>query len=146
MGRKFLAVITALITSLAVIWLGWMISTLAAPTTPSQMEHASQADLNHYANTAPTMTYAIALISYAIAGFAGGFVVTKMASRWSSGGYSLSLLVGALLTAWAVGSYFLRFAGPVWFLIGAVVIFIPFAAFGHRLAEGRAHPHIPETS
>jgi hypothetical protein len=143
MGRKILAVIVAMITGLAVIWLGWMISTLAAFSTPSQMEHVGQSDLNQYAASAPPMTYIIGLISYALAGFAAGFVVSKMASRWTTGGYGLSILVGVLLTIWAVIAYF-RFPGPVWFLIAAIVIFVPSALIAHRMAEGKSHPHVPE--
>ena len=97
MGRKILAVVTAMITGFAVIWVGWMISTLAAFSTPSQMEHVGQSDVNRYAASAPPMTYVIALICYALAGFAAGFVVTKMARRWTTGGYSLSIVCGVLL-------------------------------------------------
>ena len=115
MGRKFLAVVVAMITGLAIIWLGWMISTLAAFSTPSQMEHVGQSDLNQYAASTPPMFWVIGLISYALAGFAAGFVVSKMATRWTTGGYGLSILVGALLTLWAIAGYF-RFPGPIWFL------------------------------
>ena len=143
MGRKILAVVTAMITGFAVIWIGWMISTLAAFSTPSQMEHVGQSDVNRYAASAPPMTYAIALICYALAGFAAGFVVTKMARRWTTGGYSLSIVCGVLLTLWAVAGYF-SFPGPIWFLIAAIVIITPSALIAHRFAEGRSNPHLPE--
>ena len=145
MGRKILAVVTAMIGGLAIIWLGWMISTLAAFSTPSQLEYISQAEVNNYAAAAPTTTYVIALVSYALAGFAAGFVVSKMARRWTTGGYGLSVLVGALLTLWAIVGY-LRFPGPVWFLIAAILIFIPSALLAHRFAEGPSHPHVPEAT
>ena len=143
MGRKVLAVVVAMITALGIIWLGWMIATLAPFSTPSQMEHVGQDDINRYANSAPAMLYVIGLVTYALAGFAAGFVVSKMARRWTTGGYGLSILVGGLLTLWAIGSY-LKFPGPLWFLVAAILIFIPTAAIGHRLAEGRSHPHVPE--
>lgn len=143
MGRKILAVVVAMITGGAIIWLTWMISTLAPFSTPSQLEYVNQAEINRYAASAPPMTYAIALIGYALAGFAAGFVVTKMARRWTTGSYALSILVGFLLTLWAVIAY-LRFPGPVWFLIAAIVIFIPAAMLAHRMAEGKSHPHMPE--
>ncbi len=145
MGRKFLAAIVALITGFAIIWLGWMISTLAAFSTPSQLEYISQAEIEKYAANAPTLVYVIALVSYALAGFAAGFVVSKMARRWTTGGYGLSVVVGVLLTLWAIIGY-LRFPGPIWFLIAAIVIFVPSALIAHRFAEGPAHPHAPETT
>ena len=143
MGRKILAVVTAMITGFAVIWVGWMISTLAAFSTPSQMEHVGQSDLNQYAASTPPMFWIVGLISYALAGFGAGFVVTKMARRWTTGGYALSIVCGVLLTLWAVIAY-LRFPGPVWFLIAAILIFVPSAIIAHRFAEGRSNPHLPE--
>jgi hypothetical protein len=143
MGRKILAVVTAMITGFAIIWVGWMISTLAALSTPSQMEHVGQSDLNKYAADTPPMFWIVGLISYALAGFAAGFVVTKMARRWTTGGYALSIVCGVLLTLWAVAGYF-RFPGPIWFLIAAILIFVPSALIAHRMAEGRSHPHLPE--
>ena len=145
MERKVLAVITALITSFAIIFIGWMVSTKAPFSTPSQMEYASHGDLVGYANAAPPLYWAIGLVSYALAGFAGGWIVTKMARRWSTGGYALSMLVAAILTVFSVGMYF-YWPGPVWFLVGTIVIFIPCAALAHRLAEGPAHHHVPETA
>lgn len=145
MGRKVLAVITALITSFAVIFIGWMVSTSAPFSSPSYGSYASHNDLINYANAAPPLYWVIGLVSYAVAGFAGGFVVTKMARRWSAGGYGLSILVALILTVFSVGAYF-YWPGPLWFLIGTIVIFVPFAALAHRMAEGRAHLHMPETT
>ncbi len=143
MGRKILAIVTAMITGFAVIWVGWMISTLAPFAAPSQMEHVGQSDVNHYAASAPPMTYAIALVSYALAGFAAGFIVSKMSSRWTTGSYALSIVCGVLLTVWAIVAYF-SFPGPIWFLIAAIVIITPSALIAHRFAEGRSNPHLPE--
>jgi len=143
MGRKILAVVTAMITGFAIIWIGWMIATLAPFSTPSQLEHVGQSDVSHYAATAPPLTYAIALVSYALAGFAAGFIVSKMATRWTTGGYALSIVCGVLLTLWAIAAYF-SFPGPVWFLIAAIVIITPAALVAHRFAEGKSNPHLPE--
>jgi hypothetical protein len=145
MGRKILAVVTALIASIAIIWLGWMISTLAAFSTPSQLEHITQDEVNRYAASAPTSFYIIGLVAYALAAFAGGFIVTKMSRRWTTGGFGLTIVVAAILEAWAIIAY-LTFPGPIWFLIAAVLLFFPMAALGHRVAYGRSNPHMPETA
>jgi len=144
MGRKVLAVITALITSFCIIFTGWIVSQKAPFSSMSYAEYASHKDWLAYANSAPTMYWAIGLVSYALAGFAGGWIVTKMARRWSSGGYALSMLVAVILTVFSVAVYF-YFPGPVWFLIGTIVIFVPTAALAHRMGEGPAHMHMPET-
>ena len=55
MGRKILAVVTAMIIGFAIIWIGWMIATLAPFSTPSKLEHVGQSDVTHYAATAPPL-------------------------------------------------------------------------------------------
>ena len=145
MGRRVLAVITALITSFAIIFTGWMVSQIAAFSSMSYGQFASYNDWLAYANNAPPLYWGIGLVSYAVAGFAGGWIVSKMARRWSTGGYALSMLVAAVLTVFSVASYF-YFPGPVWFLIGPIVVFLPTAALAHRMAEGPAHVHVPETA
>lgn len=144
MGRRVLAIITALITSFAIILTGWMVSQIAAFSSMSYAQYSSYNDWMAYAKSAPPLYWVIGLISYAVAGFAGGWIVSKMARRWSTGGYSLSMLVAAILTVFCVGSY-LYFPGPVWFLIGTILVFVPTAALAHRMAEGPAHMHLPET-
>ena len=144
MGRKVTAVITALITSFAIIVLGWMIATKAPFSTPSQLEYVTHNDMLNYANAAPPLYWAIGLITYAVAGFAGGFIVTKMSRRWTTGGYGLSMLTAGILTIVGIGAY-AYWPGPLWFLLGTVVLFIPAAALGHRLAEGpRSEEHTSE--
>ena len=143
MGRKVLALVTALITSFAIIFTGWMVSQKAAFSAMTYAEYSSYKDWIGYANSAPPLYWVIGLVSYALAGFAGGWIVTKMARRWSAGGYALSMLVAAILTVFSVASY-VFFPGPIWFLIGTIVIFVPTAALAHRMAEGPAHVHIPE--
>jgi hypothetical protein len=144
MGRKVLALVTALITAFAIIFTGWIISQMAAFSSMSYSQYASYNDWLNYANSAPPLYWAIGLISYALAGFAGGWIVSKMAKRWSSGGYALSMMVAGILTVFSVAAYF-AFPGPAWFLIGTIFIFGPTAALAHRMAEGPAHVHLPET-
>ena len=144
-GRKVTAVITGLITSLGIIILGWMISTKAPFSSPAQMEYVTHGDLINYANAAPPLYWAIGLITYAVAGFAGGFITTKMSRRWTTGGYGLSMVTAAILTLVGIAAY-AYWPGPLWFLIGTIFIFVATAALGHRLAEGPHHQHVPETA
>ena len=134
MGRKILAVVVAMITGVAIIWIGWMISTMIAPNTINNFEYASARDIAEYARGLPTASYAAAIVSYALAGFAGGFVVTKMTRRESPGA-SLPLLVGILLTVGGVLIHVLVWHGPVWFLAASITVFVPMALVGHRLAR-----------
>jgi hypothetical protein len=133
MGRKVLAVITAMITAVAIIWVAFMIATMIAPTTPSQLEYVRNADLAAYMQTYPPSSFVAVLVGYALAAFAGGFVATKMGRRWSPG-LTLALIVGVLLT---IGSLMTAnvWPQPVWFIIAGAVIFVPLALLGYRTAR-----------
>jgi lysylphosphatidylglycerol synthetase-like protein (DUF2156 family) len=133
MGRKILAVIVAMITGVAIIWVGWMISTMLAFNTPKNLEYLSTQDIDTYARSLPTSAYIAALIGYAVAAFAGGFISTKMGRRWG-GGMSLALVVGGLLT---VGSLLTSFTWPqpMWLVLVSLLIFIPFSLIGYRFAH-----------
>ena len=132
MGRKVMAIIVAMITSVAIIWVGWMISTMFAFNTPKNLEYLSAQDINAYTRTLPTGAYLAALAAYAIAAFAGGFIATKMGRRWSEG-MSLALLVGGLLTLGSVMTPFI-WPQPIWVVLVGLVIFIPVSLVGYKFA------------
>src|SRR6266700_7523904 len=133
MGRKFMAVLVAMITAVAIIWVGWMVSTMAAFNTPKNLEYATTQDVRNYAQSVPVMTWAIALVTYAVAAFAGGFISTKMGRRWSEG-MSLALVVGGLLTLGSLMTIFV-WPQPFWVVIASLVVFIPASLIGYRLAS-----------
>lgn len=135
MGRKILAVFVAMITAVAIIWLGWMISTMIAPETPKNLEYSTATDIAAYARTLPPASYAAALAAYILAAFAGGFVVTKM-SRRESPGPTLPVLIGILLTIGGLLNYLLVWSNqPLWFIVTSLIVFIPISLLGHRLAR-----------
>jgi len=139
MGRKVLAVVVAMVTAVAIIWVGWMLSTIVAPHTPKNLEYLSVQDIDAYAHSLPTGSYVLALVCYAAAAFAGGFISTKMGRRWSEG-ISLALLVGALLTVGSVVAAII-WPQPVWFILASLVVFIPVSLFGYKLAANAFPPH-----
>ena len=134
MGRKILAVVVAMITGVAIIWIGWMISTMIAPNTINNFEYASANEVAAYARGLPNTSYLAAIVGYVLAAFAGGFVVTKM-SRRESPGISLPILVGILLTIGGVLIHLVVWHGPVWFLGASILVFVPMSRVGHRLAR-----------
>lgn len=135
MGRKILAVIVAMITATAIIWIFEMISTMAAPNYPKNAEYMSRDEWKAYMATLPALSFAIILGGYIIAGFAGGFVASKMGRRWSSGP-TLALIVGALLTLGGIANFFFMIPGqPVWFMVASLISYIPAALIGYRIAR-----------
>ena len=133
MGRKVLAVVVAMITAVAIIWLSYMIGTMIAPETPKNLEYLTRTEIGSYMQTLPVGSFVAVGIGYLLAGLAGGFIATKMGRRWSHG-MSLALVVGVLLTAGAALNSF-TWPQPVWFIILSLVIFIPFSLLGYRLAD-----------
>lgn len=135
MGRKILAVIVAMITSTMIIWIAEMISTMAAPTYPKNAEYMSRDEWTAYISSMPARAFAIILVGYIIAAFAGGFIATKMGRRWSPGP-SLALIVGVLLTLGGVANFFVMLPGqPLWFIAVSLVCYIPFSLLGYRIAK-----------
>jgi len=132
MGRKVLAVVVAMITAVAIIWVGWMVSTMIAFNTPKNLEYASAQDIKTYTQNVPIGTWIAALVGYALAAFAGGFISTKMGRRWSNG-MSLALLVGALLTLGSLMTAFV-WPQPVWVVIVGLLLFIPVSLVGYKVA------------
>jgi hypothetical protein len=132
MGRKVLAVVVAMITAVAIIWIGWMVSTMIAFNTPKNLEYASAQDIKTYTQSVPLGTWIAALVAYAVAAFAGGFIATKMGRRWSQG-VSLALLVGGLLTLGSLMTTFI-WPQPLWVVIVGLLIFIPVSLIGYKAA------------
>ena len=134
MGRMILAVIVAMIAATAVIWVGWMISTLLAPNTPNNLQYPSTADLSGYIASLPTISFVVALIGYFLASFAGGFIVKNM-SRRERPGMALPILIGAILTVGGILNFFVMLPGqPTWFIILSLLTFLPVTLLGAKFA------------
>jgi MFS family permease len=133
MGRKILAVVVAMITAVAIIWISYMIGTMIAPNTPKNVQYETRKEIADYMQTFPISAFVAVFIGYALAAFAGGFISTKMGRRWS-GGMSLALIVGLLLS---IGSVLisLTWPQPLWFVLGSLVIFVPISLLGYRFAR-----------
>lgn len=133
MGRKILAVIVAMITATAIVMIVEMInSTVIMP--PSDAVMKDPALLRDFMANGPVKAYVIVLIGYILAGFAAGFIVTKMTRR-ESPGLTLPIFVGILLTLLEVINLIILPGQPVWFAALSLVSFIPLALLGHRLAR-----------
>lgn len=134
MGRKILAVIVAWITAGAIILIGQMfMGSVWAPPTPTIRE--DPAAMRAYVEGLPTAAFVVLAIIYAIASFAGGFVVTKMGRRWSPG-LTLPLIIGILLTIGGILYFFWAVPyHPIWVTILCLLIYIPVTLLGHKVAE-----------
>ncbi len=128
-----LAVVVAMIAATAVIWVGWMISTLLAPNTPNNLQYPSTADLSGYIASLPTISFVVALIGYFLASFAGGYIVKNM-SRRESPGMALPILIGSILTVVGIINYVMLPGQPMWFALISLLIFLPVSLLGAKFA------------
>lgn len=132
MGRKILAVIVALIAATAVMMIVEMLNSFLLPR-PSSDILGDPAKLREYMANGPTMAYVVVLIGYFLGAFIGGFIVKNM-SRRESPGIAMPLLIGVILTVLGVVNFVMLPGQPVWFIILALLIFIPSALFGNKFA------------
>lgn len=133
MGRKILAIVTAMVAAVAVIWIAYMIATIFPPLPPVNIEYARRGDMAAYMQTYPTIAFVAVAIGYAIAAFAGGFIATKMGRRWSQGA-TLAIVVGALLSLGSVATATV-WPQPIWFVLVSLVIFVPLSLIGFKFAD-----------
>jgi len=134
MGRKILAVVVAFIAAFAVIAIVQMLNTLVvAPPSADVMNDPAR--MREFIATLPTTAYVVVLIGYFLGSFAGGYIVSNM-SRRESPGIGLGLLIGIVLTIMGLLNFFVMLPGqPTWFVVIALLTFIPVALLGHRLAR-----------
>jgi hypothetical protein len=133
MGRKILAVIAAWITGLAIIMVIEMIGTMFNPQPPSNFMTMSVDEKIAYARTIPIGAYLTVLFGYILSSFAAGWLVTKISKQ--SHGLVLPLIVGGLLTLGAVFNAMWLPGQPFWFVLLSIIVFIPLAFLGHRVAQ-----------
>ena len=135
MGRKILAVIVAWIVAAAIMLVGQMGMASFWPA-PSPTVRENAAAMQAYIENLPTEAFVTLAIIYAVASFAGGFIATKMGRRFSSGP-TLALIVGVLLTLGGFYNFFVALPyHPGWVTLVCLLIYIPFALLGYKLAGG----------
>lgn len=133
MGRKILAVIAALIIATAIFMIVEMLNTYVLPPPTTDVMHDA-ARLREYMANGPAKAYIIVLAGYIIGSFAGGFIVTKISRRVSSG-MTLPIIVGTLLTLAGIANFIMLPGQPIWFEAIAVLTFIPLTFVGNRFAR-----------
>lgn len=134
MGRKILAVIVGWIVAAAVIMIGQMLmATMWSPTITDIRN--DPAAMQAYVQGLPTEAFIVLVIVYAVASFAGGFIVTKMGRRFSQG-MTLALIIGTLLFIGGLLNFFVMVPfHPLWVTLLSLAVFYPFTLLGHKVAR-----------
>lgn len=137
MGRKILAIISAIVVASAIFLIIQMIATMFAPNTPANLEYMSAAERAQYFGSMPTGAYLTVLFGYLLGSLAGGWMVTKVGQVRH--GIIWPVIVGALLTIGGVLNFFVMLPGqPVWFVALSMLSYIPFSILGYFLARSRS--------
>jgi hypothetical protein len=137
MGRKILAIVSAIVLATAIFLIIEMIATMFAPDTPKNLEYMSAADRAQYFGSMPMGAYLTVYLGYLLGSFAAGWMVTKVGQIRE--GIIWPLIVGGLLTIGGCLNFFVWLPGqPTWFVALSMLTYIPFSILGYFLAKGRS--------
>lgn len=132
MGRKILALIVGMIAAVTTIAIIRMLSIFAVtPPTGDVMQDPEK--MKAFIAAMPIEGWIVVLSSYVLGSLAGGFIATKM-SRRESPGIMLPLIIGMVLTAFGFYTV-VQFPHPTWFIAASLLVYIPFALIGHKVAR-----------
>jgi hypothetical protein len=134
MGRKILAVVVGWIVAAVVIMIGQMLmATMWSPASTNIQN--DPAALKAYVEGLPTQAFVVLIIVYAVASFAGGFIVTKMGRRFSQG-MTLALIIATLLFVGGLLNFFVMVPyHPLWVSLLSLAVYYPFTILGHTFAR-----------
>lgn len=132
MGRKILAVIVALIAATAIIMIVEMLNSYVLPP-PNADIMKDPAKLKEYMANGPTLAYIVVIVGYFLGSLAGGFIVRNM-SRRESPGMGIAILIGGVLTVLGIVNMVMLPGQPLWFMILALITFVPSALLGAKFA------------
>ncbi|CAN5275548.1 hypothetical protein BH20ACI2_BH20ACI2_01100 [soil metagenome] len=134
MGRKILAVIVGWIVAAVVIMIGQMLmATKWSPTTTNIQN--DPAAMRAYVEGLPSEAFIVLIVVYAIASFAGGFIVTKMGRRFSQG-MNLALIIATLLFIGGILNFFVFVPyHPLWVSLISLAVYFPFTLLGYKAAS-----------
>jgi len=137
MGRKLLAIISAIVVASAIFLIILMISTMFAVDTPKNLEYMSAAERAHYFGSMPIGAYLTIAFGYVLGSIAAGWMVTKVGQVRD--GIIWPVIVGGLLTIGGCLVFFVVLPGqPTWLITLSLLIYIPFSILGYFLARGRS--------
>ncbi len=83
--------------------------------------------------SAPVTAFIVVIVGWILGSLAGGWVAARVAGRASVGH---GIVLGALLTLAGIANN-LMLPPPLWFWIASLIVFIPGAYLGARLAPAR---------
>jgi ABC-type Na+ efflux pump permease subunit len=128
MFRNLLSVIVGLIASFIVIEVIEIIGYKMYPPT-TNLNFNNPDSFREYISSAPNSVFLLVILGYALGSLAGGFVASVIAKQNK---YTKAITVGGILMGLGVFNLF-NIPHPLWVIIFALIVFLPFAYFGGKL-------------
>ena len=127
--RKAASVIAGMVAGFAVVSVVEMFSSAVFPV-PEGLDIKDRADLAWYVSTLPTSAFIFVLAAHMLGSFVAGFTCVAVSrTGWLMGAF----FCGAVLLAGGIANLFL-IPHPTWFRIVDVMVYLPSAWIGGRLA------------
>ncbi len=136
MVKRVMAVLLGLAVGSATVWLvqrsGQLLYAPPPPVDPDDVEA-----MRRMLAGLPPMAFAVMLLAWAVGALAGGYVAARLAPADKAGH---ALVVGALQLAAGSATVLMIPGHPVWFVAIGLLLFLPMAWLGGRLATRRQAP------
>jgi len=135
MGRTILGVLAGVVVAWLVIMLCQFGSTTLHPPPPG-IDLRDPVQLAAFVAAAPVTAMALVLASYALGALLGGWAAARVARHKRAA----ALVIGALVLAGVIANFTL-IPHPLWMTVAGLLLPLPAAWLGMRLAQPRPHPH-----
>ncbi len=130
MLRSLGAIVLGFVTAFVLITLFEFLSLATMPAGIDPMDDPASLERAMQAGQVPFIAMLLVVLGYAAGAFAGGWVAEKVARRWPM---RHALILGVLLTLAGI-SNLASFQHPLWMAIATLLVFLPLAYLGGRLA------------
>jgi len=130
MLKKFLSVIAGVAAGVLVVFAGDYLSHLIYPP-PANLNYNDTEALKAYVMSISTYMWAIMLGYWLLSSLLGGFVAGKLNPQ----DWKISALFTGLLLLAGAASNFVAIPHPLWMMVAAVILYLPAAWLGGKLAN-----------
>ncbi len=128
MKRNILAVVIGLVAAIAIFLVAESINAAIHPA-PATLDFTDKAAVETFYNSQPITLWLLVLAGWVLGSVVCGFLIKLISKNHNK---RLPIIAGAILTLSAIAN-FLMLPHPVWFMIIALLLFIPSTLIGHRL-------------
>lgn len=130
--NKVVAISLGTLSGIAVLFIIETIGHLIAPP-PLNIDFNDIDAIKNYTKNAPVIVFLMLILAYALGSFVGGYIAGKLSKEKKTDN---ALSVGGILLGLGTFNLF-SLPHPTWVIVLGLIVFIPFALFGGKLAEKR---------